>query len=452
MPGRIEKTVFISYRRTNLPWALAIYQDLHHNGYDVFFDYLSIDSGNFEKVIIENIKTRAHFVVILTPSALERCNEPGDWLRREIETAMDEKRNIVPLMLESFDFGSPLVKQALTGKLALLNQYNGLSIPAEYFLEAMDRLRERYLRVSLIDIALPVLKDEAIEITESHQAAANEAPPVEKEELTAQEWYERGYVFQESNNLDEAIRCYSKALDLMPDLLEAYNNRGVAHRRKGEIDEAIRNFDRAIQLKADYPDAFNNRANVRGDMGDLDGAISDYNEAIRLNPYHAEAFNNRSDRLKLKGDLDGAIRDSSEAIRLRPEFAEAFNNRGNARREKGDFEDAIHDFDEAIRLKPELAEPYNNRGIARAIQGELDGSIQDFTKAISIDPNYADAFYNRALSWEQKENYSEAVADYQAYLELGGGIRSGDQKEVEEIIKKLKANLTTKRARKKKSK
>jgi hypothetical protein len=109
--GRIEKTVFISYRHDNAPWALAIYQNLTMHGYDVFFDYQSIDSGNFEKVILENIKARAHFLVILTPSAVERCKEPGDWLRREIEMAIDEKRNIVPLMLEGFDFDSPLVKE-----------------------------------------------------------------------------------------------------------------------------------------------------------------------------------------------------------------------------------------------------------------------------------------------------------------------------------------------------
>ena len=36
---RIEKSVFISYRRTNIPWALNVYQDLTHHGYDVFFDY-----------------------------------------------------------------------------------------------------------------------------------------------------------------------------------------------------------------------------------------------------------------------------------------------------------------------------------------------------------------------------------------------------------------------------
>jgi len=88
MTARIEKSVFISYRRTNLPWALAIYQDLTHQGYDVFFDYQSIDSGNFEKVFLENIKARAHFLLILTPSTLERCTEPGDWLRHEIETAL----------------------------------------------------------------------------------------------------------------------------------------------------------------------------------------------------------------------------------------------------------------------------------------------------------------------------------------------------------------------------
>jgi hypothetical protein len=43
----IEKTVFLSYRRTNAPWALAIFQNLTHHGYDVFFDYSGIASGDF---------------------------------------------------------------------------------------------------------------------------------------------------------------------------------------------------------------------------------------------------------------------------------------------------------------------------------------------------------------------------------------------------------------------
>src|SRR5271167_2876903 len=124
--GRIEKTVFISYRRTNFFAALAIYQDLTQHGYDVFFDFTGLAGGDFERVILENIHSRAHFVVLLTPSALERCGEPADWLRREIEAALDSRRNIVPLMFESFDFGTPTIADQLTGKLAVLKQYNAM--------------------------------------------------------------------------------------------------------------------------------------------------------------------------------------------------------------------------------------------------------------------------------------------------------------------------------------
>ncbi len=53
--------------------------------------------GSSSSIILNQIEARAHFVVILTPGTVERCTEPGDWLRREIEYAMDKQRNIVPL-------------------------------------------------------------------------------------------------------------------------------------------------------------------------------------------------------------------------------------------------------------------------------------------------------------------------------------------------------------------
>lgn len=199
MTGRIEKTVFISYRRTNLPWALFVYQNLTINGYDVFFDYQSIDSGNFESVILDNIRARAHFIVILSPSALENCNKPGDWLRREIETAIDENRNIIPFMVENFDFGSQGVKNALTGKLTLLSTYNGLPVIGAYVFEAMERLRNRFLNKTLSDVPKVTLRVNARKITEMQKAAANNAylvdvekdladTPIEALDLSARTW------------------------------------------------------------------------------------------------------------------------------------------------------------------------------------------------------------------------------------------------------------------------
>jgi tetratricopeptide (TPR) repeat protein len=241
MTGRIEKTIFISYRRTNVPWALAIYQDLTNQGYDVFFDYLSIKSGDFEKIIIENIKARAHFIVILTPSALERCNEPGDWLRREIETAMDEKRNVVPLMLEGFDYGNPLIDKALTGKLRKLKSYNSLRIHSDYFFEGMNRLREKFLNISLDSVIHPV-SGNTRQLTTEHQVAASRARQVEQRELTAQEWYEKGRSLSIDAELESASNAYEKAVNLDPDFVDAWENKiqvDLELNRKTEVSESI---------------------------------------------------------------------------------------------------------------------------------------------------------------------------------------------------------------------
>ena len=227
MTARIEKTVFISYRRTDFPWALSIYQDLTHHNYDVFLDYKSIPSGDFEQAIIENIKSRAHFIVVLTPSAVERCSEPDDWLRREIEIAIDSKRNIIPLRLESFDFGSPATGKALTGKLASLKKYQAPSVSAEYFDEAMASLRSNKFLNRPLESVLHPISDLTKQVTEKQRVATIKASVVTKEQLTAQEWVGKGYIYGEAKNFDEAIRCYTEAIRLYPGNMIAYHNRGL---------------------------------------------------------------------------------------------------------------------------------------------------------------------------------------------------------------------------------
>jgi formylglycine-generating enzyme required for sulfatase activity len=186
--ARIEKTVFISYRRTDVYTALAVYENLKNQGYDVFFDYRSISSGDFEQIITSNIRARAHFLLILTPTALDRCNEPGDWLRREIEFAIDERRNIVPLFFKGFRFagavrsersrwlrfGGSVASEPLTGKLKDLSRYNGLNVHEDYFEEAMYRLRTEFLSKPLDTVLHPV-STEVRKVVQAEQLAADEA-------------------------------------------------------------------------------------------------------------------------------------------------------------------------------------------------------------------------------------------------------------------------------------
>ncbi len=401
--GRIEKTVFLSYRRTNGPWALAIFQDLTYHGFDVFFDFNGIGSGDFEGVIVENIRDRAHFVVLLTPSALERCSEPGDLFRAEIEMAISDKRNIVSVMLEGFDFDSPGIASQLTGTLALLRKYNAFSVSVEYFSDAMERLRTKFLNIAL-DAVLHPASAPAVQAAKAEQAAAIAAPAATQSELTAQGCFERGV---NATDPDEKMGFYTIAIQLQPDYATAFYNRGL----------------------------------VRDGKGDRDGAIADYTEAIRLKPDLASAFVNRGNTRKARGDLAGALGDYTEAIRLQPDSTRAYSGRGLVLSEQGNLDGALKDYDEAIRLKPDFAVAFYNRALARSAKGDADGALEDYGEAIRLDPGDVDSLYNRAQIWQEKHQPAAAMMDLQKYLDAGGGAQAGDTEKVEETIRELKKAL-----------
>ncbi len=351
--GRIEKTVFISYRRINVPWALCIFQNLKHEGYDVFFDYQSINSGDFGGTIFENIKARAHFLIILTPSALERCKEPDDWLRKEIETAIDEKRNIIPLMLEGFDFSSYMVNKVLNGKLAALKNHNALTVSAEYFDAAMEKLRNRFLNVELSEVKIYPLSDEAKKATETQKTTASEALPVKENLLAAQEWFENGFKTIDKN---EKINYYTEAIKLNPNFADAYYMRGTNRQEKGDIDNAITDFNNAIRLKPDYAEAYNNRGNAYQSNGKLIEAIADYTQSIELSNLNSYLpYNNRAHVRRKMHDYVGAISDYEEAVRLKPELPDlldAYNYLGTMYRIIGDLNQSVKNYEEVLRRKP----------------------------------------------------------------------------------------------------
>lgn len=406
MAGRIEKTVFISYRRTNSAWALAIYQNLTANGYDVFFDYLNIPSGDFEKIILENIKSRAHFIVILTPSALDRCKEPDDWLRREIETAINEKRNIIPLMLESFDFGSPATLESLTGKLENLKKYNALRVPSEYFFEAMAKLREQFLNVSLDGVLHPVSSTVQKAIREQ-KIAANKEPKVKQSQLTAQEWYEKGYKHDKANNVKEAIRCYTEAIRLNEDYAEAYCNRGNAYR----------------------------------DEENLEKAILDYTESIRLKPKNPNAYLGRGIAYSKRGNQKQAMLDLTEALKIKPNFSYAYNQRGNVYKDLGELHKALDDYSKAIYFKTDYAFAYNNRGHILSELGRIEEAIKDYNMAIKRDPRFAYPYKNRAILRKKKGENQLALVDARKFIELYRGNDENERQAVKKLISEINASL-----------
>ncbi len=96
----------------------------------------------------------------------------------------------------------------------------------------------------------------------------------------------------ERNKNRGAIRDYSAALKLNPDLVEIYSKRGIVKLRVMRFRSAIKDFDKMIQINPEHIFAYNNRASARGNLGDKQGLLEDLSKAIEINPEYAIAHVN----------------------------------------------------------------------------------------------------------------------------------------------------------------
>lgn len=94
--------IFISYRRDAFESANLFATRLKALGYRVFFDVESMNPGKFNEQLLDVISKCKDFILVLSPNALDRCNDEGDWVRREVMCAMEHKKNIIPIMLSGF--------------------------------------------------------------------------------------------------------------------------------------------------------------------------------------------------------------------------------------------------------------------------------------------------------------------------------------------------------------
>ena len=67
-----------------------------------------------------------------------------------------------------------------------------MTVIAEYFDAAMDKLRTKFLNVAL-DAVIHPASAAAPQAATEQKAAVAAAPAVAEEELTAQQWFERGF-------------------------------------------------------------------------------------------------------------------------------------------------------------------------------------------------------------------------------------------------------------------
>lgn len=196
---KLEKKVFIHHRRANHAHALAIWNELRAQGYDVFMDDDPIHPSEFDQTIHTQILTRAHFLVILTPSALDYAQNPHDWFRRGIDLAITHQRHIIPILLDGFSWDT--IRPHLPEALHPLETYPTHYFSLTSFDMSQEKLRTHFLNKP-IEVMLHPTPEADMPILPQKLANLPYSPTLKIPDLRAEWLFEKGNVTYHQQDYD----------------------------------------------------------------------------------------------------------------------------------------------------------------------------------------------------------------------------------------------------------
>lgn len=218
-----------------------------------------------------------------------------------------------------------------------------------------------------------------------------------------------------------AIEDYTQAIqNNMAHNFEAYYNRGLAYNEYGKFQDAIKDFTKVIELYPKYNYAFFYRAYAKDHLDDVQGAIQDYTKVIQLDPLDQEAYFNRGMcKVKLE-DHQGAIADFTKAIEINPKFeqGQAYLHRAVAKYNVGDTKGSEEDFNYVVELFPHSKDVYLNRGMFYLEHDMGERALADFDKGLQFSKD-KDLYYYRGLSKLMLGDRGAACEDFKKAESMG---------------------------------
>jgi len=107
------------------------------DGISTFLDVECIGPGYYPKILKENVKNTPTLVVIVSPGSFDDRNCKKDYYFKEIYCALKEKKRVIPVLADKFDFGT---EHHIPERLLKLKSMQAVLHIHEYHNAAIEKL------------------------------------------------------------------------------------------------------------------------------------------------------------------------------------------------------------------------------------------------------------------------------------------------------------------------
>lgn len=225
---------------------------------------------------------------------------------------------------------------------------------------------------------------------------------------------------------DEALIYYNKALELIPNIVEAWLDRALSLHNEEKYLEAIKWYDKVLGTNNTYHKfALNNKGLALFKLNRYDEAILLYDKALDMYPNEEILWDNKGLCFLNSEKYDEAIKCFDSVLNINPNSTDALHKKSVTLSNKGlslakidKLNEAIELYDKALQIYPCFAIAWHNKAMALLIQGKYDDALKCFDRSLEINDKYRDSYYYKAVTLEKLNRYLEAVKYYNKAQDL----------------------------------
>lgn len=236
--------------------------------------------------------------------------------------------------------------------------------------------------------------------------------------LSAKDHFLLGAAKYKCNACEEAVKNFSKAIDLQRDYSEAFYGRSLAHACLADYDRALEDIKRAIRFAPDQVLYLEARGRYHSMKGESRIAIKDFENALAQDSLCWQARYGLAHEQHKLGLFLEAENNYDLTLALNPELTLAFIGRGRLLIDIGNYPAALASLAQAREREPEYAPIYESMAEAYLELGLYTDVVEQVDIAVKLDPELEKAYYFRAEAYFAEERYGDADADFARSLKL----------------------------------